>query len=275
MAKSNNNLQSPITGKLDGATYYMRNGKMVIRRSKNDRPNPTKSVAQASSRMKWNNVQRLWSTFPKEWKPIFQNRKAGSSNYNAFMSENMHTTPIYFTRQEQQSFATVLVPLQVSQGILPEVAAEFNGQELVSSITVGNLSVNDNTTLGQLAKAIVKHNRDFCQGDTLTFVVGEQMEEDGMPKVYFRTFDLTLDTNSEMPLSQAVEGKRGFDIVNGCIACGITTGAATWVHSRQNQGGETIVSSQSLWCENADTIAKYSTEEALTRAQQSYGGIQA
>lgn len=270
MAKLNNNLQSPVTGKLDGATYYMRNGKMVIRRSKNDRPNPTKSVAQSSSRMKWNNVQRLWSTFPKEWKPLFQNRKAGCSNYNAFMSENMHNTPIYFTREEKQNFASILVPLQVSQGILPEVVTEHNGQQLVSNIAVGNAEIN---TLGQLSKAIIKNNRDFCQGDILTFVVGEQKEEDGMPKAYFQTFDLTLDTYSEMPMAQAVEGKRGFDIVNGCIAYGITAGAATWVHSRQNQSGETLVSSQCLWCENTDLIAQYSSEEALTRAQKTYGEI--
>lgn len=270
MAKVNNNLQGPITGKLDGATFYIRNGKMVIRRSKNDRPNPTKSIAQASARLKWNNVQRLWGTFPQDWKPIFQNRKAGNSNYNAFMSENMHTSPIYFTRQEKQNFASVLVPLQITQGILPEIVAEHNGQQLVSNIAVGNTEIS---TLGQLAKAIIKNNRDFSHGDELTFVIGEQRDELGIPKVYFHTYSLTLDTHSDMPMQQAVEGKYGFEIVNGLMVCSITTGAAAWVHSRVKPDGEKIVSSQCLWCENADTIAKYTTEEALTRAQKTYGEI--
>lgn len=270
MAKLNKSTLGPITGKLDGATYYMRNGKMIMRRSKNRCSNPTKSVAQASSRMKWNNVQRLWGTFPQDWKPLFQNRKAGSNNYNAFMSENMHTTPIYFTRQERLNFASVLVPLQISQGILPEIVIEHNGQQLVSNISVGNAEIN---TLGQLANAIIKHNRDFCHGDVLTFVLGQQREELGIPKVYFHTYALTLDTHSNMPLQQAVAGKYGFEIVNGVMTCAITTGAAAWVHSRVKTDGETIVSSQCLWCENATTIAQYSSEEALLRAQKTYGEI--
>ena len=113
MAKTRNIFSDLPPGRYDGITVYVRNGKVVKRRSKNDKGNPSKSKIQSSARLRWNNVQHLWSAFPQEWRPRYQNRAAGCSNYNTFMSLNMHITPIYFTRQEVENYASVLMPLVV------------------------------------------------------------------------------------------------------------------------------------------------------------------
>lgn len=118
MAQLGNKLPILPQGRYDGFTVYVRNGKPIVRRRKNDNGYPSKSLVQSAARLRWNNVQRLWDTFPEEWRPHFQKRALGCSDYNTFMSLNMHGSPIYFTKQEVENYASALVPLVVSNGIL-------------------------------------------------------------------------------------------------------------------------------------------------------------
>lgn len=273
MAQLNNNFPTLPPGRYDGFTVYVRNGVFVTRRSKNDKGNPTKSLVQSAARLKWNNVQRLWGAFPREWRPLYQNRSVGSSNYNTFMSLNMHSTPVYFTKEEVQNRASVLVPLEVSHGILKEIVMEPDGAGLASDIKVGNLEVTPQTTVGQFAKAILKNNRDYATGDQLTFIVGRQTEEASVPRASFVCHTVTLDLASDQLLAEAVADSDGFEVRRGVLASQVVVGAAAWVHSRPVEGGEPLVSTQRLWCENAGYIARYTSPEALERASKSYGGI--
>ena len=274
MAQLNNNFPTLPPGRYDDFTVYVRNGVFVTRRSKNCKGNPSKSKIQSAARLRWNNVQRLWSTFPREWRPLYQNRPVGSSNYNTFMSLNMHNTPIYFTKEEVQAYASVLVPLEVSHGILNEIVMEPDGTGLVSDIMVGNLTITANTTVGQFAKAILKNNRDYAVGDQLTFIVGRQTEEASVPRTSFVCRTVTLDLISDQLLSEVVGGNDGFEVRGGVLASQVVTGAAAWVHSRPVEGGEPLVSTQRLWCDNAEMIARYTSPEALERASQSYGRVE-
>ncbi len=273
MAQIDNKFPGLPLGRYDGITVYMRNGKPIVRRSKNDKGNPSKSKIQSAARLRWNNVQRLWSVFPREWRPLYQNRSVGSSNYNTFMSLNMHNTPIYFTKEEVQAYASVLVPLEVSHGILKEIVMEPDGTGLASDIKVGNLSVTPRTTVGQFAKAILKNNRNFAAGDQLTFIVGRQTEEASVPRASFVCHTVTLDLNSDQSLSEAVGNNDGFEVRGGVLASQVVTGAAAWVHTRPVEGGEPLVSTQWLWCDNAELIARYTSPEALERASKSYGRV--
>lgn len=274
MAQQNNNFPTLPPGRYDGITVYVRNGVSVTRRSKNDKGNPSKSKVQSAARLRWNNVQRLWSEFPRDWRPLYQNRPVGSSNYNTFMSLNMHNTPIYFTKEEVKAYASVLVPLEVSHGILKEIAMEPDGTGLASDIKVGNLSVTPRTTVGQFAKAILKNNRNYAAGDQLTFIVGRQTEAASVPRTRFVCHTVTLDLTSDQLLSEAVGNSDGFEVRGGVLASQVVTGAAAWVHSRPVEGGEPLVSTQWLWCDNAELIARYTSPEALERASQSYGRVE-
>ena len=273
MAQIDNKFPGLPLGRYDGITVYMRNGKPIVRRSKNDKGNPSKSKIQSAARLRWNNVQRLWSVFPREWRPLYQNRSVGSSNYNTFMSLNMHNTPIYFTKEEVQAYASVLVPLEVSHGILKEIVMEPDGTGLASDIKVGSLTVTPRTTVGQFAKAILKNNRNFAAGDQLTFIVGRQTEEASVPRASFVCHTVTLDLNSDQSLSEAVGNNDGFEVRGGVLASQVVTGAAAWVHTRPVEGGEPLVSTQWLWCDNAELIARYTSPEALERASKSYGRV--
>ncbi len=270
MAKTRNIFSDLPPGRYDGITVYVRNGKVVKRRSKNDKGNPSKSKIQSSARLRWNNVQHLWSAFPQEWRPRYQNRAAGCSNYNTFMSLNMHITPIYFTRQEVENYASVLMPLVVSHGILKEIATEHDGTGVASNIAMGDFAVTPQTTVGQFSKAIVEHNRDFGQGDWLTFVQGTQEMDALAPRARFVCHTVVLDLLSVQPLAEAVGSSDGFEVRDGVLASSVATGAATWVHERPTADGETLVSTQQLWCDNEEMIAQYTSQEALARAAASY-----
>lgn len=274
MAQIDNKFPSLPLGRYDGITVYVRNGKPIVRRSKNDKGNPSKSKIQSAARLRWNNVQRLWSVFPREWRPLYQNRSVGSSNYNTFMSLNMHNTPIYLTKEEVKAYASVLVPLEVSHGILKEIVVEHDGTGLASDIKVGNLNVTASTTVGQFAKAVLKSNRNFAAGDQLTFIVGRQTEEASVPRASFECHTVTLALASDQLLSEAVGNSDGFEVRGGVLASQVVTGAAAWVHSRPVEGGEPLVSTQWLWCDNAEMIARYTSPEALERASQSYGRVE-
>jgi hypothetical protein len=271
MAQLDNKFPTLPPGRYDGFTVYVRNGKPIVRRSRNDKGNPSKSLVQSAARLRWNNVQRLWGTFPKEWRPRYQNRAVGCCNYNTFMSLNMHDTPIYLTKQEVENYASVLVPLVVSHGILKEIAVVLDSQGLISDIKVGRFTITPQTTVGQFAKAIVSHNRDYCNGDQLTFVLGRQTMDAYAPRASFVCHTVTLDLFSEQPLAEAVGDSDGFEVRNGMLASHVVSGAATWVHERPTTDGEPLVSTQRLWCENSGYIARYTSPEALERAAESYG----
>ena len=271
MAQNKNLFPSLPPGRYDGVTFYMRNGKLIGRRSTNVRRNPSKTLVQSATRLRWNNVQRLWNEFPQGWRPHFQNRPVGWTDYNSFMSLNMHGTPIYFTKSEVKCRASVLVPLVVSTGILGEIAVSTDNEGLLSDIKVGDFVVTPQTTVAHLSRAVMRNNRDYCQGDQLTFLVGRQEMGNGVPQVRFEFFTVVLDLLSDQLLAQAVGGHDGFEVRSGVLASRVTTGAATWVHSRIVADGERAVSSQQMWCNNGELVAQYTSLEALQRAAESYG----
>lgn len=259
-------------GKYDGMTIYMRNGKPVVRPSKNEKGNPSKSVTQKAQRMRWCNVQHLWSTFPEEWHPLFQSRPQGKTNYNMFLSANLHDTPVYFTKQEAENYSSVLVPLLISRGSLREIVISQDRNGINSNISVGDLVIAPETTVQDFSKAVISNNRNFCQGDIITFVAGRQqwMDDTAKPQVRFKCASLQLDLESEELLSAAVGQADGFTVRHGFLGSRMRKGAAAWVHERPQPSGDRLVSTQRLWCNNAEMIDRYTSKEALDRASKSY-----
>lgn len=265
---------TPQKGRIGDATYYQRNGKTVVRTRTNSTGNPSRSMQQARSRMVWSNVQNLWSAFPPAWHPGYQNRGEGRTNYNVFMSLNLQCQPIFFSKTESNTKPSVLIPLLISQGSLPEIGIRHEGAALVSSLSVGGLVLTADTTISELCNAIVRNNVGISNGDTLTYVYANQrtIDEMGFPQVQFGICQLDIDCASNVPVSQVPQLAEGFSVYDGFISSMLSVDGAAWVLSRR-MGGEMQYSTQRLWCGNADLIAQYSSEEAFERAVDSYGGI--
>ena len=108
----------------------------------------------------------------------------GWTAYNAFVSHGMHAEPVYLTRWQTRNGACVVNSVRVSEGTLRSIAVSDDGTAYATDIALGRLTVDDGTTVGQLAAAIVCNNDDFCFNDALWFYVAFQRENPatGLPE---------------------------------------------------------------------------------------------
>ena len=99
--------------------------------------------------------------------------------------------------------AQVVAPYIVSFGTLPQVEYELKDNSLVTNISLGDLSVTPDTTVSEIALAIVKNNDGWEYDDCLEFMVVRQSE--GNPPTAKCSFThLPLDKYNSAKLSEAL-----------------------------------------------------------------------
>lgn len=257
-------------------TSYDRLGKKVTRKRFNDVGNPSKNLVQDANRRRWMNVMNLWRAWDNiSWKPRYQTKGPGKTNYNVFTALAIQGTDIYLPKKEALNTACVLVPLTISNGTLPTIDTKFDGTGVRSDINVGNLAIGPDTKISELAQAILSNNQNFQKGDILTFVSARQeiWPPFDYPHVSFSSCSLPLDTHDDRPLSVLQHSAEAFCVREGFLASTIAEGACTWVHERQ--GGEDgkdqpYYSTQTFWCSNEEMINRYHSQAALDASIESY-----
>lgn len=251
-------------------TIYYKNGEEIYRKSHNDVGNRSKTVLQEATRCRMKNVQNLWTAFKVDgWIPRYQNKGKNQSDYNIFTSHTLHGINIYLPERESENYASVLVPLTISEGSLPPIGIEFDGTGVRSNISVGNMTVGQETKICDLARAIMFNNQGFQKGDTITFVACSQTLSPpfGYPRVRVRYCELALDLQDERPLSLLRHSAEAFSVREGYIASMVAEGACSWVHESRGKGQKSAAySTQTMWCSNDEMIARYSGETALKAA---------
>lgn len=243
--------------------------------SENSVGNPSKTMVQDSNRRRWKNVMNLWKAWQLiSWKPRYQIKEKGQTNYNVFTALTTQGTNIYLTKTEAKQFACVLVPLTISNGTLPTVGTEFDGTGVRSDVSVGSLTIGPDTTVSELAKAMMNNNQNFQKGDILTFVAAKQelWPPDHHPHVRFRYCSLPLDPHDGRPLAMLTGSEEAFCVREGCVASTVSEGACAWVHERpaKSETDSPMYSTQTMWCSNDEMITRYSSEEALMASVASY-----
>lgn len=263
-----------MRGRMGEVTTYVRDGLVVVRTRHNVATRAPRSLAQMERCVRMRNVMNVWRRMPKDWRPGFENRRAGLTDYGAFLSHNMRATPVYLERWQAVEGGCVATEMVVSEGTLPEIAVTHDGTAPATDIAVGSLAVDADTEVCALATAIVRGNRAFSYGDELLFYWVEQCCDwrRGLPWVEVRCSVLALDTADGRPLGRAVEGSMGFAVRHGVIAArGAVEGGMAWVHLRRG-GGRVLRSTQRLVCHNP-LVHCYTGREALAAACRSYGGV--
>ncbi|MBR6371046.1 MAG: hypothetical protein IKS24_08235, partial [Bacteroidaceae bacterium] len=171
---------------------------------------------------------------------------------------------------------SVLAPYQITRGSMPSVAMTKNaGGVLVSDVNVGSLVIGAETTVADLANAVIALNEGWQAGDQLTFFYGVQTTDavTGVPRARIYGFKVMLNPGDSTPLLEVVSGV-GFSSVDGKLGMdrAIVDGAAVWIHSREDGTGGLKVSTQFLFVDST-LLAGYQTSEAMAGAANSYGGI--
>lgn len=200
------------------------------------------------------------------------------SDFNAFVQANMNVVKVYVPKSVRLNGGSVLAPYQITRGTLPSVAMHKNaGGVLVSDIAVGSLVIGEETTVADLACAVVAMNADWEEGDQITFFYGVQSADavTGVPRARIYGSKVMLNPGDTTPLLEVVSA-LGFSVVDGCLAMdrAIASGAAVWVHSRDDvaSGSGVRVSTQFMYVDSS-VLSSYQNAQAMVGAANSYGGV--
>lgn len=269
-------LLKELSGKIGPLQFQQtKSGKVAVYVAPEQPETPLRTKAQGELRMAWGNLGAVYTQFHKTLKKSHENLPAGTSDYNAFIKENVRMTCVYLKKSELDNGGCVLAPYKISNGKLQGIEYEMNGEGvLVTDIALGDLVINEDTTLADFSVAVESLNEDWEDGDQLTFFYGEQkVDSQGVPRAKIRGWKVKLDVTDETLLWTVVTS-LGFSSVGGFLGMGtsIENGAAAWVHSREDEQKNLTVSSQRLTVDSS-VLESYMGQAAFDASVQSYGGI--
>lgn len=268
-----NGIISRIKGSA-GNLVFRQVGDMTIVCEKPVKVSNPRTDAQMKQRTKWGNIIAMY----KGIKPLinfgFENKPANNSDYNMFVKVNTHKSPVYLTKQHVAGGACVAAPYQITQGSLPSIVTTGTGQNGVTDILLGSLSITSSTTVAQFSAAVVQNNPDYRYGDQISYFLVKQKvnAETGIPYCQFSAVKVVLDASN----NSVLEHSSGFASIDGKIGHSGNDGdcAYAWVHSRKSDN-KVLVSSQSLLSANS-ILAEYQGDMAYNLSRSSYGsGIEA
>ena len=229
---------------------------------------------QMRQRTKWGNVIQMYKGICPLINYGFESKPVGKSDYNMFMKVNMKGSDIYLTREEVAGGGCIAAPYQLTQGTLPSIVTVGEGDNVRTDISLGDLTIDAETTVKDFAQAVVNNNADYDYGDQISFfdVLQRVNAVTGIPYCQFLATNVVLDKASEVKLLDMVS-KYGFATVDGFLGHieGEGAGVFAWVHSRKSSA-KTLVSTQSFVNNNDEMIAEYSGDQAYKRSVKTYGG---
>ncbi len=270
-------INSKLSGKIGDYVFLQTKKGTVVYEAPINTGEPRRSYKQMSTRTQWANLGATYKLFNDMLKHGFEGVPSNQTSYNAFVANNIGMVKVYITKKMRKNGGCVLAPYQITEGSLPRIVTGFTGDGiLVTNIALGDLTVNASTTLADFSEAILANNKDWQEGDQLSFFHGTQTFDAvlGTPLASLDDYKMMIDTANPIPLWE-VTGALGFTNVGGNLgmSTALVNGAAAWVHSRgTSEGGDLRVSTQFFIVENA-ALATYQSLNALMASTDSYGGI--
>lgn len=266
-----------LSGKIGPLQFQQtKSGKVAVFQAPEVPDTPVRTKKQMELRLAWGNLGAVYSQFHKTLKRSHEGLEAGRSDYNAFIKDNTRMTCVYLKKYELANGGCVLAPYKISNGKLPSIYCDTNeGNVLVTDIELGELVIDEETTVAEFSTAVLMLNEDWEEGDQLTFFYGQQSTDPvtQVPRAKIRGMKVKLDVSDETPLWDVVKA-LGFSSVDGYLGMDrvITDGAAAWVHSREDEQGNLKVSAQWLTVDSS-VLQSYMGDAAFEASVQSYGGI--
>ena len=264
---------SGLSGSAGNLTFRRVKGMTVVSEKATNVTN-TRTAAQQQHRMKWPNLIKIYKGVSPLLNNAFENKPDNYSDYNAFMKANFAANQVYLTKQEAAADACVAAPYIISSGSIASIELTGEPGESVTDIALGSLTIDDNTTIGEFALAVVSNNIGYSFDEQISFirVIQRTNAITGYPQCQFVGECVVLKRGSEVKLRSCVSA-AGFSVKDGNLACSLGSdfqGAYVWVHSAK-ASGYTRVSTQIMVMKN-DLYADYSGEDAYRRAVATYGG---
>lgn len=262
-------------GSAQDLTYTTIGGDTIVK-GKVAFPKNPKTVGQMARRVRWANLVNFWQAFNNINHPSFEARPARVSDFNAFIGANIAGAHVYLTTSEASQGAAVVAAYMVSRGSLPAIdIGAGTGGVPVTDISLGNLTIDGDTTLKEFSEAVIDSNRGYQTGDQISCYVFQQEINPvtGVPYVNIVAEEVTLNTADEDSLLADIVGNGyGFRSVDSKLGMdGSVNGGVAYIHSRIEGDGTVRVSTQSIYVNNS-LLAQYQTSNKRTEAILSYGG---
>lgn len=264
------------TGSMGGITYRTISGD-TIASQKRGKSSTKLSYLQSINIVSWANAVNIWQAFEGNDRPSFENRLPRVSDFNEFIAASRRV-PVYLTRSVAQQGGAVVAPYQVTRGSLPSLdnSVAGTGGEIGTNIELGELTIDENTTLGQFSRAIIENNEGWVNHDALILFVLRQSTNSvtGVPYVTVDEYKITLDvSDNDTLLSEFDPDGVAFVKTPGSTKLGMgmtVNGGAVYIHSRLTTDG-TQVSTQSIIATNT-ILPNYQSVSVRDEAIASYGG---
>ena len=237
-----------------------------------------RTPAQMDNRVRLQNVVSVYRAIRAWMAGAFENKKERESDYNAFVSANLASSQVAFTKQQAAAGAAVAAPYQISSGSLGSIEQQVSESELQTNLYLGALAINNTTTVGNFAEALITNNNNIVQGMQLSLILNIQQvnQATGIPYIITRAYEIVLDAaNTELLSTYYPEGL----LANGGGANNILyadlseqgNGAASFILSH-TVSATTRVSEQSMKLYGDRSIYNsYVSAEAISEAVASYG----
>ena len=262
-----------ITGSVDDVVYKNYNGKVVVCR-KQTTYRDAKTEGQVVYRVKMRNIQNIYAALKEAVRGNFQDKTGRQTDYSRFQGVNMQKPAVYLNKNEVAMKAQVVAPYIVSFGTLVPIEYELKDNSLVTNISLGNLSITPDTTVSEIALAIVKNNDGWEYDDCLEFMVVRQ-SEGKTPTAKCSFAHLSLDRNDTSKVSEALVVRNTNQIELGSSADGFLqmnvsdNGGFAVIRKRMASKG-LMTSTQELAINNP-LFDQYHSEKSKQKAMDSYG----
>lgn len=265
---------SNLRGSAGKWTYARTGGQTVAREKADTKGQSPRTFAQMRNRVQLSNIVNMWRAFEGLDRPSFERADRRVSDYNLFTAANLGIVPVFLTKEEARSGACVVAPYIVTRGTLPSInISEAGGGAIKTSVELGDLVIDANTTLAAFSNAVVSNNQDFAFGDNITCFIARQLTDaaTSMPRVVIEESNVTLDGEDSVTMLRDTASAAAFSTVDSALGMsGLLDGGVVYIHSRKTADG-TKVSTQRFLVSNA-ILAQYQSQTKMDEAITSYGG---
>ena len=261
------------SGKISNVVYKNYNGKIVVCH-KQTTYRDAKAEGQVVYRVKMRNIQNIYASLKESLRGNFQDKTGRQTDYSRFQGVNMQKPAVYLNKKEVAIKAQIVAPYIVSFGTLPPIGYELKDNQLVTDISLGNLTITPDTTVSQLVLAIMKNNEGWELDDCLEFMIVRQMEGQ-TPTAKCSFTHLPLDKNNTAKLSDALIIYNANEIVLSSSAEGFLQMNASdnggFAIIRKRMASKGLLTSTQELAVNNPLFDLYHSDQRKQKALDSYG----
>lgn len=164
-----NPLMNQLRGKVGGMVFTRLAGEQVVR-ARNTQPKNPQTTKQMAQRAAMATCVEFFTRGKKNlFKFAFENKRAGESDYNAFVRANIKTIPVQSKKTLDQN-GPIFGEIVLSQGSLPQPAFKFDNDAPYGALICSALPHSGEAlTIAELSQAIIDVN-GLQDGDIITIV---------------------------------------------------------------------------------------------------------